>query len=212
MKWIEKYLSKNEVEKISSLITKLESRTRAEIVPMIVRQSTSFGHVRLSLFLILLCVSLVIEVPLAWSFSYAEYFAIGAILVSFAASVVLAKFSFFQRLLTPAEDQWAQVHSSAELEFHRQGLDKTAEHVAVLLYVSVAERKAVVLADVGISSKLDDKFWQDSLNVLLAEMKKGQWHKGFEESLTKIGAVLAEHFPAKQHEQNQLPNSLIIRN
>ena len=50
-KWLKSYLKKEDLSSLEKAVAQAESQTSGEIVPMVVRHSSTLGHVPLTLFL-----------------------------------------------------------------------------------------------------------------------------------------------------------------
>ena len=89
-------------------------------------------------------------------------------------------------------------------------LHTTDGRTGVLIFVSVAERYAEIIADAAIHARVPAGEWKaivDSLTGLIAEGRPGD---GFVEAVNSVGACLAQHFPPGAVDPNQLPNHLIV--
>ena len=80
----------------------------------------------------------------------------------------------------------------------------------VLLFVSVAEHHAQIIADKGIDAKVAPGTWKHIVDDLTAAIGGGHPADGFVAAITAIGAVLAQHFPPGANDPNELPDHLII--
>ena len=96
-------------------------------------------------------------------------------------------------------------------EFHRHGLHRTKNATGVLLFVSLLERRVIVLGDEGIHAKVGDEHWKATTQAVLDGISAGSLRKGLLAGIERCGAVLAEHFPAQRHDVNELPDRLIVR-
>jgi putative membrane protein len=109
-----------------------------------------------------------------------------------------------RRATEVAEEQSVQ-------EFHRMGLHKTRRATGVLLFVSLLERRVIVLGDEGIHAKVGDEHWAATTQAVLEGIAAGSLETGLLEGIALCGAVLAEHFPAQKDDVNELPDRLIVR-
>lgn len=212
MAWIHRYISDEDIQKISDAVSRAEAKTDGEIVPVIVKRSSTVGHVPLTLTLIALLALIVIEFPYAdllWvrPWVYAWPFLIIAI---YYLSFFVAKLSRVQRILVPERDEVDQVHQRAHLEFYLNQVNETKNHTGILIFISVMEKKAVILADEGISSKLPPEIWNEILKKLGEQLAKGNWAFGFIEAIESCGHHLKTHFPNTTH-TDQLKNQLVIK-
>ena len=80
----------------------------------------------------------------------------------------------------------------------------------MLLYLSLAERRAEIVADAAIHSKVAPDVWGNAMAALIAALKDERPGDGMAEAVTRIGAVLAEHFPRSEGDINELPDRLIV--
>lgn len=96
-------------------------------------------------------------------------------------------------------------------EFHRMGLHKTKNATGVLLFVSLLERRVIVLGDEGIHAKVGDDHWTATTKAVLKGIAAGSLRQGLLDGIGLCGAVLAEHFPAQKGDVNELPDRLIVR-
>jgi putative membrane protein len=203
--WAKEFLSEDDLKSIENAVKDAEKITDAEIVPMIVKRSSQVGHVPYLLFFMFATASLAFNNH----FQFLPY--LFFIFLLLPLSFWLARYSRFQRWLTTNDDLEAQTLERAEIEFHRQQMSKTERSVGVLIFVSLMEHRAVVLADKAIASKLPPETWQNLIADLLHGIKNGQPSLGFITAIGHCGEILAKDFPAKIHNNDELRNHLIIQ-
>lgn len=213
MAWIHRYISDEDIQKISHAVQKAEEKTEGEIVPVIVQRSSTVGHVPLTLTMLILLMLVIVELPysdLLWvkPWVYAWPF---LIIVIYYLSFALARLSWIQKVFVPERDEVDQVHQRAHLEFYLNKINKTRNHTGILIFISVMEKKAVILADEGISSKLPQETWNEILQKLGGQLRGGNWGFGFIEAIEACGHHLKHHFPAQADKTDQLKNQLIIK-
>jgi putative membrane protein len=127
----------------------------------------------------------------------------------FLAVLALAWFTRLNLWLTPKKLRRERVHAEALKQFLSKGLHVTAERTGVLLYVSMADHVAEVIADEGIYARVAPEVWGDTILALIEGIKAGRAADGFVQAIGIAGAVLAEHFPPRAHNPNELPDKLI---
>jgi putative membrane protein len=96
-------------------------------------------------------------------------------------------------------------------EFHRYELHRTEARSGVLLFVSLLERRVVVLADEGIDARVRPEHWRATTDVVLAGIRGGSLCHGLVAGIRSAGEVLAEHFPAVDGDRNEIPDRVIVR-
>ena len=171
------------------------------------------GHVPILAFALLLLAALMLDLPLLLSsWGGGELLSLGACWLAAAAlGFGLAQFDAVERLLTPRPDQMRQVDLRAQVEFYELGLSQTEARTGVLLLVSLMEHRAVVLADHGISQKLDDAIWQEVVDLMIEGVKGGDLARGMCEAIDRCGELLAAHFPIAEGDANELRDHLIVK-
>lgn len=211
--WLTGHIDEKSLAVIRDAVTQAEEHTTGEIVPMIVRSSSPKGHLAgLLCFLFIATFDLIFFIYLSqFDVGHIIEVQIGVILMSFIFGISFARLSFVQRLLTPKSDRHHNAIVRAELEFHRSQIRATSAHTGVLLFVSLMERQAVVLADEKIVKKLNSHNWDGVLKTLTQGLSARDFAVGFSKAIGQTGLILREHFPASEHSKNDLPNDLQIR-
>jgi len=221
-KWIEKYLSESEIKDISKTVQDMELITTGEIVPMIVRRSSAVRHVPIILGLSFALLFFGIEflglsgwyLGTSLPFLYEHWiYQILFLVLLLAIAWGLSHLHPVQRLLTSDQDEIEQVEKRAQLEFFLHQLHRTDKKTAVLLFISVMERRAVILADEGIAKSLPENTWEEVLKPLVGQLQKNQWSAGFQGAIRQSGDLLKKHFPAGSNHKpaNEISNNLIIK-
>lgn len=96
-------------------------------------------------------------------------------------------------------------------EFHALGLRETEGRTGVLLFVSLFERRVVVLADEGIASSVEPDVWIEVDAAILGSARKDQLEEGLLSGVSLVGAILKERFPADSGGDNQVIDHVIVR-
>jgi putative membrane protein len=136
----------------------------------------------------------------------------GAILLQgalFVLTALLVALSPVRLALTPPGLKRQRVHERAQEVFLSRNLHLTRERTGILIFVALAERRAEILADEGIASKVDQQVWADAVAALTAGMRRGSPAEGFTAAIRLCGDVLAEHFPPRDDNPDELPNALV---
>ncbi len=211
--WAEKFMTSEEIQAVSAAVEKAEALTSGEIVPMIVRRSSTTAHVPWMITLVLLLIFLVFEIPDAQFLgrTHSHWLLLVLAGVSFLLSYPLSRLLWIQRLLVPQSDQIFQVEARALLEFYQSKTNQTKDHTGVLIFISLMERKAVILADEGIAQKLPAETWGEICQNLVKSIGHGRPSDGLIQSIQRSGELLARHFAPKSNTENELSNQLILK-
>jgi putative membrane protein len=96
-------------------------------------------------------------------------------------------------------------------EFHGLGLQRTRQESGVLILVSLFERRVVVLADRGIDAKVGSERWAAVDQAVLEGLARGSLREGLLEGVRIAGELLAQHFPARAGDVNEIPDRVVVR-
>ena len=86
---------------------------------------------------------------------------------------------------------------------------RTIGRTGILVYLSLKEHRAEIVADEAIVSKVSGEVWGDAMLALVGHTRAGHPGKGMAEAVEQIGIVLSEHFPKSDGNPNELPDRLI---
>lgn len=194
--------------KITAAIHAAEERTSGEFVALVARASDHYIAAMLLWAggLALLVPGVLLLLPLHWRFVHIYQ-------LQLLTFIVLAfLFEFIPRLhmaLVPGPVKHHRASQLAHAQFYERGVHLTREHSGVLFFVSLAERYVEVVADKGIHERLGEEHWQKVVDTFLSHVQKGAITEGFVAAITECGAAMAEHYPAKPGDPDELSDGLI---
>jgi putative membrane protein len=99
--------------------------------------------------------------------------------------------------LTPHGARRANAHRAALEQFVLRGVTHCAERNGILIYVSLAERYARIVADDGLAKVIAQSQWRAIVDELTDQMKTGAIGDALVGAATHCGDLLAQHFPAR---------------
>jgi putative membrane protein len=112
--------------------------------------------------------------------------------------------------IVPRRTMHGRCHAEAMRQFLAQGLHLTEKRTGVLIFASVAEHYAEIVADAGINSKVEPGAWQAAIAAMIAAIRDGRPADGFIAAIEQCGAKLAQHFPPGAIKRDELPNKLVV--
>jgi putative membrane protein len=199
--------SAQEAERISAAIAQAERKTSGEIVAVVAESSSSYTYVP---FLWAAVAALLVPWPLIhFTWMQVQYIYIIQLL-AFALLVGLLWPKSVRTALVPRSVQQSHAKRRATEQFLAQNLHTTSGRTGVLIFVSVAERRAEILADKGIDSKVPEDTWQGIVDGLTREIAQGRAADGFIGAINASAAHLEQHFPPGAVDPNELPDHLIM--
>jgi putative membrane protein len=117
----------------------------------------------------------------------------------------------FRRHFVTEERASETAEEQAFQEFYRYRLHRTKEQTGVLIFVSLFERRVIVLGDEGIDAVLDASHWEETDAAVLEGILGGDLKGGLHKAIERCTDVLARHFPAEGENPNEVPNHVIVR-
>jgi putative membrane protein len=201
-------LSDPDRARIVAAVRAAEAKTTGEIFCVL---SQSASHYSLVPVAWAAALALVVPLPLIyltnWPASVIYLLQLAAFV---AAAIVLARPALRFRIV-PRRARHDRAHATAMRQFWAQGLHKTQRRTGVLIFVSLAERYAEIVADAGINEKVTPEVWNDAVAALTSAVKHGRIADGFVAAIERCGAVLAQHFPLAPGSVNpdELPDKLV---
>lgn len=100
--------------------------------------------------------------------------------------------------------------SRAEQVFAQLRVWDTADNSGVLLYINWADRDIEIVADRGISARVDPAEWEAICRCIEQSFRAGQFEAGLLEGIRRITALLAAHFPAASDNVDELGNRPVM--
>jgi len=198
MPWLNRHLDHAGRERIESALRAADRATSGEIVPVIARRSARYGHA--PWLAAALCLAAAESADwtgrLMPAWGHRTLAAAALAILCAAIGGLLARIPGVRRVLTPRGDRILAVHRAAEAAFHHLALHRARGDAGVLLYVSLEERRAVVLAGAGIADLAGPEHWEQTCRLLTLAAAKRDLGRGFEEAIAHAAQVLAQHHPA----------------
>ena len=198
--------SQEDHDAISAAIHAAETRTSGQIVCVLSHASSDYAYVP-----ILWSTVLALLVP--WPLIYFTHWSVQKIylwqLAVFVAAGLIFSWLPLRMALVPRPLRRAQAHRSALEQFVVRRIANTKNRCGVLIFVSLAEHYARIIADDGIAQKVHNAEWQAAIDALTAHMRDGRIAAGFIAAIERCGAVLATHAPP-DGSPNALPDRLYV--
>jgi putative membrane protein len=111
--------------------------------------------------------------------------------------------------LTPGATKSRRVRRRAIAVFKAAAERRTVGRTGILIYLSMAEHRAEIVADEAILKVTDDATWGEAMTALIVEVKQGRVADGMVAAIERVGTVLADHFPRSATDVNEIPDKLI---
>lgn len=197
---------------LTSRIRQAETATRGEIYCVVARQSDPYTFpAAFMLALGLLLTSLVAGFWLDRSWLPLGHFSFVLYQLAALATALLILWLFpgLAIRLTPRQLCYRRAHDNAMRQFLAHNIHRTQKRSGILIFVSLAERYATVIADAGIEAKVPQEDWNDIVVRIVAAAGAGQLPKGLADAIDRAGILLTQHFPGGTHNPNELDDHVV---
>ncbi len=200
-------ISAEERERISAAIRAAEAKTSGEIVCVLAQSSAT--ATALPVFL-----AAIGALALPWLLVCLTAMPVYRILsLQIVAFVILTGFFCWSPVrvaLMTRRMRRAVAHGVAMQQFRIRGLSGKSGRAGVLIFVSLAERYARIIADDGISARVPKSQWQAAVDALVAHMRDGRIADGFVAAIDLCGNELAKHCPRTEASRDELPDRIYL--
>jgi putative membrane protein len=199
-------ISEVDKQRIAEAIRAAEEKTAGEIFCVIARACGDYQLVPIAWAAVA-----ALAVPLA--LIYLTTWPAGTIyllqLAIFIAVAVVLSLPQIRFRIVPKSRMWGRAHAEAMHQFLAHGIHLTEQRTGVLIFASVVERYAEIVADSGINSKVSPEVWTGAIAAMISAIKDGRPGDGFVAAVGLCGTELARHFPPGMLNSDELPNKVV---
>ncbi len=200
-------ISAQDHDRIAAAIRAAEARTSGEIVCVLAR--TSCDATALPILLAAL-VALALPWPLVvFTAMPVNLILLLQLLVFFGLAALLC-LPRVRIALVPRAARRAMAHRVAMEQFMIRGIGRKQDQTGVLIFVSLAERYARIVADHSIAERVPQSEWQHAVDALIAHTRDGRIADGFTAAIELCARVLEAHFPRTETARAELPDRIYV--
>ncbi|MBK62032.1 MAG: hypothetical protein CL575_03670 [Altererythrobacter sp.] len=220
------YLNEKQHTIVSDAVAQAELTTSGEIVTVLADRSDGYTDVALwwavgasftamSLFAMIpeTVLSVVDSFAGGWSSEWSQGQVLTVLLlvglVTFLLMLALQLWQPLKFKLIPGPVTADRVRDAAVRHFKVGAERRTHGRTGVLLYLSMREHRAEIVADEPIAEMVHAEIWGEAMADMLAEVSRGRLAEGLAAGVRDVGKVLAENFPRADDDENELPDRLI---
>lgn len=216
--------TENDRQRINDSVRAAEAQTSAEIVPVVATSSGRYDRAE-DMVGAWLGVSLMVTVALlwplpsntpeagSWESDLSRWLLVGQALAFmigfFLGAVISSRVAWLRRLFTPARQMSDEVQQAARRVFFDNRIHHTQGSSGLLIYLSLYERIAVVLADQRVLELLGQPALDELCRNLTERLHRGQPTEALCQAIQTAGDILKNVMPRMQDDINELPDSLV---
>lgn len=202
------FFTAEERQRIEATVRAAELRTRGEIVPLVVDAAHNYPRAEIQGGALL---ALAVAANFSWwQFDGSLWVFLAAFLFGYWPGRLLLRFSppLLRLLINPAEID-LEVAECAKVAFLDRNLHRTNEGTGILILICLFEHRVQVLADHGIHHAVPPETWQQVADLVVTGIKQGRTADALCEAVTRCGDLLAENFPPRHDDRDELPNLIV---
>ena len=220
------YLTKEQAALVTAAVTQAEQDTSGEIVTVLAEQSDEYGDVAIAWAVLagITAMSIFAMIPALfmakidwllggwghdWTIGEILSLAIGLGVLKLMGVWLLQLWLPLKFALIPGPVKTARVHARAITHFKVGAERRTHGRTGIMIYLSMREHRAEIVADEPIAAKVSAEVWGAAMEDMLVEIKQGRIAEGMAAGVRDVGQILAEHFPRAEDNLNELPDRLI---
>jgi len=193
---------------IKEAIENTESQSSCEFVAVITQKS---GDYRIYAFFVAALSALLIPHLIFW---LSDWLAIRTIfqlqIILLILLMVFIQLSVVMNSLVPSAIKRRQAALVAQQSFRKFGLYRTSKRRAILFFVSIDEKYAEIITDIGIDAKISPETWQAVIEEFRQNLETKNVALGYLKAIEACGTILKREFPVEAGDIDELPNELII--
>ena len=200
-------ISEAERGRIALAIREVETRSSGEIVCVLAQASSDAKALPI-------LVAAVVALALPWLLVALTAMPVYRILslqgLTFVALVLVLCVPRVRIALLPRRARRAAAHRAAMEQFSIRGIARKKERTGILIFVSLAEHYARIIADDGISSRVPQSEWQGAVDALVDHMRSDRIADGFIVAIERCGKALEANFPRSGASRDELPDRIYV--
>ena len=219
-------ISKADHDRITQAVHAAERRSDAEIVTVVASRSDAYHDVGLhyAIAAMLCLLALVAAFPLhfsscitnwlgGWDHEVPIALQLALLLAAQIILFLIVRYALawmpLRIALTPGLTRTRRVRRQAVTIFRACAEGRTRGKTAILIYLSLLEHRAEIVADESINRLVAPERWGDAMAALVDHARQGDPGGGMAEAVNRIGGILAEYLPLSDSNPNELPDRLI---
>ena len=214
-----------DIDLVTQAVTDAEARSDAEIATIVAERSDNYNDVPL------IWAALVALLALAVYAGFPDFYIalvdrlsggwhiwtprelltlmVFATTIKFLATRYILAWWPLRMAFTPGKTRTRRVRNRAIALFKASTERRTRSRTGVLIYLSLAEHRAEIVADEAIVAKVAPEQWGEAMARMIDHLKAGRPGEGMAAAVKAIGDVLAEHFPYSGSDPDEMPNRMI---
>jgi len=99
--------------------------------------------------------------------------------------------------------------AAAQAHFVELGMEKTRDRNGVLIFVAPRVHQFAVVGDTGVHTRCGEEFWRQLAAEISGHFKGSDFTRGIVHAVKRAGELLAQHFPRRPDDVNELSDEVL---
>lgn len=210
---LDRAFSNVDLDTIETAVRDVETRSPGEVVPYAVDRSDAYAEsawTAATLGAVLGALAAAVWNHLGWWIEEPALWIAGPPVAGAALGYLIAAlWPAFRVRLAPAHQVAHRVQQRAAAAFVEQEVFATRARTGILIFLSLLERRVVVLADAGINARVSQGEWDAVVAGIVAGMRRGEPGPALATAIRRCGELLATHgFARPSSDRDELSDEL----
>jgi putative membrane protein len=192
---------------LSGAVRAVESSSSAELVIAVRPSSGYYLHADLITGLAAAFAVLAFLLFSPWAFGLA-WFVIDPLIAAALGALVSSRSPALRRALTPAAVRRRQVERAARATFVERRVHGTSGRTGILLYISLLERDAAQVVDLGVEAVAATASWREAVGGIEEDVRRGEDGAAVARRIEALAALLAPALARAADDVDELANEI----
>jgi putative membrane protein len=201
------FLTPDSKKALADAVRAVEAGCSAELVVAVRPWTGSYLHAGLLAGGLAAVVTLAVLLWSHWTFAL-PWFVIDPLLVGALVGFAVSRTTILRRALTSARERRARVETAARATFVERRIHGTSGRTGILLYVSVLEREAAFVVDLGVEALAATDGWKEATRGIERAVRDGADGTAVAERLRGLGGLLGPALVRSAADVDELPNEV----
>jgi putative membrane protein len=201
------FLTDEAKKALTEAVREVEASTSAELMVAVRARSGSYLHADLIAGIVAGLAALAFLL-----FSEREFgllaFVVDTVVAGILGGLIASRFPGLRRLLTRPAVRRRLAETAARSVFLEKRVHATAGRTGFLLYVSVLEREAVVVTDLGLETLAASESWQRAVGAIETGVRKGEDGIRIAERVRALAHICGPALPRAHDDVDELANEV----
>jgi len=201
------FLTDESKKALAEAVRAVESCSSAELVVAVRPRSGSYLHADLTFGILAGLATLAVLLYSRWEFALI-WFLIDPLVVGALAGLAASRSAALRRTLTRRRTRRQRAETAARATFIERRIHGTAGRTGILLYVSVLEREAVVVVDVGVEALAATDAWRKAAGEIEEAVHSGADGTAVAARIRVLATLLSSALERSATDVDELPNEV----